>query len=549
MGRACRPGRLAAAGLVTFALALLLSGCGGPATLRDRRESDPTAVTVAAAELAHELLPVWPGLLPSGSPGPGEPSTPRDPQDGSRALLPRQGPAYPPVRLLILSDIHYLSPRLWEPGEAFARWLSTNDGKVLARSAELLALIEERVVAEHHRAALDAVVITGDLTANGEEASHADIAAMASRLRSRGIPVLVTPGNHDVANPWAASFAGSAARREPSPDRNALLRIYRDAGPGDAASIAPDDLSYRYDLRERLSLVVLDTAMYTRNAELGFPQPTGEIGSRQRRWLEVELAAAREQGRAVLVFMHHNLLSHGRPAGYGTLQYVVDDAPRLQRLLWDHGVTVVFTGHIHARNSTGQRGSGGSWVYDLAAGAVSLFPHEYRLVTIDAGQQLRIEPRHLIVPLSSRAPGGAPAVDELSEEDRAAFARWSLATYLSDIKTDRSDVLAEELLATSPENSIEAVLCEPDAEPCTGNEQLAAMALYVGVWSLLHRDGLDPAGVPEDLVNQGSYLRGGRALWQRHAPDRYARLLRAWGTDPAPADGVITIDLARGLWW
>ena len=526
-------GRTAA---VALAVAVLVTACGNAPTLRDRREEDPTAVTPAADELAGALLPAWPVLQPRVPPE--RPA--RDPAGGQGAAAPRPGPPLPPVRLLVLSDIHHLSPTLWEPGDAFARWLSTNDGKVLARSGELLAMIEERILREHARTPLDAAVITGDLTANGERVGHAEVAAMGARLRAQGVPLLVIPGNHDMANPWAAEFSGNQAQRVPTVDRTAMLDIYRESGFGDAVSVAPDDLSYRYDLGEQLSLIMLDTAMYDRNAELGFPQPTGEIGPRQRQWLETELAAARDEGRALLVFMHHNLLSHGRLSGYGTLQYVVDDAARLARSLAEAGVPVVFTGHIHARNSTGTLLESAGWIYDLAPSAVSLFPHEYRLISIDEQQQLRLEPRHLVAPLPETDPARLAYLQD--------FARWSLATYLSDIKVDRRETLEQELLATAPGDSIAAVLCESDAEGCTAEEQLTSMALYLGVWSLLHRDGQNAPGLPSVLTARAPRLGEARELWRRHAPERYARLVRGWGSDPAPPDGPLTIDLRSGLW-
>jgi hypothetical protein len=117
------------------------------------------------------------------------------PAHGARADggLSRNGPEYPAVRFLVFSDLHHLSSDLWTDSPAFRRWLATNDGKVLARSAELLDAIVEQVMAETRREPLDFVVITGDLTANGELESHLDVAVAAATIRAAGVPVYVIP--------------------------------------------------------------------------------------------------------------------------------------------------------------------------------------------------------------------------------------------------------------------------------------------------------------------------------------------------------------------
>ncbi|MFW5827729.1 MAG: metallophosphoesterase family protein [Alkalispirochaeta sp.] len=553
----------AVATVVLLVVVVLLTGCGPDDPLQLQRQTTPTAVTDTAAEVAAELAAVT-----AAGATPFDPEL-RNPTGGGAARLQREGVPYPSVRFIVLSDFHHLSPRLWEPGRAFARWLSTNDGKVLSRSRELLDAAERTVAMEHEADPLDFVVITGDLTANGSVQGHEDIAAMTRRIRELGVPVFVIPGNHDVNNPWAAELKGERAERVPSVRRETFMAVHASGGYEDAVSVAPDDLSYRVNVGDTLTLFLLDTVMWRDNHEIGVPRSTGEIGGRQRRWLQDELARVRREGRASLVFMHHNLLNHGPHRGYGSRRYVIDEGPRFARLFREHGVPVVVTGHIHARNNTGSVDADGAWLYELAGGAISLYPHEYRVVTIDGEtQQLTMEPRRL------------------RGFSDPAFREWSMATYSSDFVPGAMERVRRELVASSPLEEIGEVLCagvagaagggdaaaggdtaggggaaatrgsEPGAArlttgACAGDTErdLEAMAIYLALWRLQHRDGVDRPGVAEAAVAAAEVVGSGRDLWRGPAGAYYSRLQRGFGTDPPPHDGAITIDLTSGRWW
>ena len=46
----------------------------------------------------------------------------------------------------------------------------------------------------------DIVVLTGDLSFNGEKGSHQGLADKLMKIKDAGITVAVIPGNHDVDN-------------------------------------------------------------------------------------------------------------------------------------------------------------------------------------------------------------------------------------------------------------------------------------------------------------------------------------------------------------
>ena len=78
------------------------------------------------------------------------------------------------TQIMVVSDIHYMDESLYEGSELFLRALRAGDGKLTQHSGELMAAL----VAEADRLRPDAMVVTGDLTFNGERASHVGLAAL-----------------------------------------------------------------------------------------------------------------------------------------------------------------------------------------------------------------------------------------------------------------------------------------------------------------------------------------------------------------------------------
>ncbi len=450
------------------------------------------------------------------------------PTGDDRPLLERTGPPYPALRFMTVSDVHHLSSSLVEGGEAFARFLETNDGKVLERSEELLDALVQAVLSERP----EFLVVTGDLTSNGGLASHRDVAAHLAEIEANGIRVFVAPGNHDISNPWAVRFVGDYTERVASVDAEAFVHLYREYGYDEAQVRDGSTLAYEVEVYPGLRIIVLDTNIYDTNEARGIPNAAGVVGRRQMEWLERRLDTAAREGAAVLLFGHHSVISHTN-SGRG-MTHVIEDWPELTRTMWDGGAPLVFTGHIHAQDVAALRGNGGEWIYDVATGALSIYPHAYRLGTVTTDGRFKIEGGRLtqdhFLPQDSCHCvdiGGGPvetASDADIQDDSPPFLEWSARVYVESF----ADRFAARLL----DNELTSRLTRAEAR---------AVAGYAAVVSMPHFAGEETN--EEDWANPEA-----RDLWVSVAPDQHAAYVQRMTRDRPPFDNDIEVNLTTGQW-
>ena len=107
-----------------------------------------------------------------------------------------------PLTLAVATDLHFLPERLVRDGEAFHAAWAYGDGKQINHITALTEALVDQLLADPP----DGVLLTGDLTLNGEREGHLELARRLLPLRQAGIPVLVIPGNHDIGNAFAAGY-------------------------------------------------------------------------------------------------------------------------------------------------------------------------------------------------------------------------------------------------------------------------------------------------------------------------------------------------------
>ncbi len=242
-----------------------------------------------------------------------------------------------PAKLIIASDIHYMSHSLTDYGQAFTELVDNGDGKVVRYMPQIWQAFADEVVA----AAPDALVLCGDLTLNGEKVNHEELASLLAQIEEAGVQVLVIPGNHDINNPYATSYFGEKQSFVEQTTPEDFLRIYSPYGYSEAVSWAPDSLSYLYELNDTTWMMMLDTCIYDPENEVG-----GVVNDDTVEWMEKCLISAYEQGITVIPVGHHNLQELSRVY---LEECVIQNHEEVMELLEKYLTPAYFSGHLHVQ--------------------------------------------------------------------------------------------------------------------------------------------------------------------------------------------------------
>ena len=165
---------------------------------------------------------------------------------------------YRPPRIILATDLHYQSHKMDDGGKAFQKFVSECDGKVVQYIPELMDAFIEQVLRERP----DALVLSGDITMNGERVNHQELSQKLSKISDAGIQVAVIPGNHDINNNHAALYVGEEKTQAESITPQEFYELYHSFGYDQAVSCDPASLSYMLPLDEKNSLLMLDTCQY-----------------------------------------------------------------------------------------------------------------------------------------------------------------------------------------------------------------------------------------------------------------------------------------------
>lgn len=281
------------------------------------------------------------------------------------------GCAKPELTIVHVSDMHYFSPSLIENENFMWKVTMESDGKDTVQSA----LIAQAFVDDMLKLKPDAVVITGDLTLNGEEASHEELRDLLGRLKDIGIEVYVMTGNHDV-NMTAYRYTNDGVEEVPSFGSQRFEDHWWDFGYGEALSQDRWSNSYIAELNEKTWLLSVDSNTGSK----------GTIRKFTLDWIDENLAKANQEGIRVISATHQNLFVHNENFVWG---YQLNNAAALIELYEKYGVEVNLSGHLHVQTIVESNG-----IADIAVSALVDTPLQYGILTV-SGDKLSYRTREI----------------------------------------------------------------------------------------------------------------------------------------------------------
>ena len=341
------------------------------------------------------------------------------------------------LRIAVMSDLHYLSPDMIADTEDFEHAFNS-DRKLLKESSSVLHEMLERVRADKP----DILLVSGDLTKDGEQECHAALAKQLQQLQQDvpGLKIYVINGNHDIRNYNAKNFntadgkAVPATRTEPEDFKQIYDFVYSD--PTVLATFTPAEgnkaggLSYVARPVDGLTVIAMDTCRYSSdNTSNGDDEheTSGAISADLEKWVIEQTAAAKARGDLVIGLEHHGLVPHFDVQPTILPMYLVNGYERIAQEYADAGMSVVFTGHMHAVDIAAMTTAAGNTFYDIETGSALTYPCPIRFVDLrrstvggETNTYMSVSTKTHIGPIhyTDPATGVAYVIDDLTEYAR-----------------------------------------------------------------------------------------------------------------------------------
>ncbi len=288
------------------------------------------------------------------------------------------------IRIAVLSDIHYMAPELLiSDGPAFQGYLA-QDPKLLKESREIFLQTITQINADKPQLLL----ITGDLTKDGEEISHEQVISILKQNLDPTIKVLVIPGNHDINNPDAFEYDGDNQTPVASISDVDFDVYYSDFGYGNPLSRDLTSHSYVSEPFKGLRILAID-ATKPNGATC---ETSGVIRQSTLTWIMDQMADAQANKAQVIAIMHHLLVNHYQ--GQSTIDpgYVIDNSAAAENLLKLAGLKVILTGHYHATDITL---CGTGTILDIETGSPVTYPLAYRMIKYQKNDKIEVETKYI----------------------------------------------------------------------------------------------------------------------------------------------------------
>jgi predicted phosphodiesterase len=229
------------------------------------------------------------------------------------------------------------------------------------------------------------LLITGDITKDGELLSHEYVVGKLDELRAAGIKTLVIPGNHDLGTRNALSYDGATTTKAVTATADDFARLYARYGYGDGSEREGSTLTYCTEPVEGLVVIGIDSG------------ENGWLSNMTLNWVCNKAEEAARQGKQVVAMMHHPLFPHFFGVDRFVKTAVIANYEQVRNRLADAGIRVIFTGHVHTSDiAKGQNGDLTRSIYDVNTGSLISYPCDYRVVTFSSDlRQLALTTDHV----------------------------------------------------------------------------------------------------------------------------------------------------------
>lgn len=283
-----------------------------------------------------------------------------------------------PLNFYHLTDLHYYAnEKIGSCGERYAL-KDMLDQKCMDKSGAIIDAAFANIMADKDT---DIVLISGDLTFDGEKQSHDSLREKLYELQSEGKKVFVTFATHDFYMN-ARKYTDEGETELPKYTRAELRNHYADFGYNQAIAVHENSYSYCVQLSDDVRLLGL-------NDDGDFDEFCGFYDDLLE-WIKDQVKEARRAGCEIFAMTHHPLLEpspiyplFSHKAMLGGYEFT---APYLANI----GLKYIFVGHTHIHDINSLTTKKGNTIYQVNTAALTAYPLAYRKVVFtDDGMDVK----------------------------------------------------------------------------------------------------------------------------------------------------------------
>lgn len=274
------------------------------------------------------------------------------------------------LELIVFTDAHHYSKKLGTDTASYKKYDAGNQ-KLVKDSGDVI----KAALAQIAKSDCKNIVFCGDATCDGDIDSHAEFVAFLTALKKCGKRVFAITSTHDFQdNGITHKYTGDVREDTRALRREEIPELYKSLGPDQAISVYKDGLSYFAELDNDYCIFALNSDR-DGNGRSGYSDD-------MRNWIKETAAKATSEGKKLLAFSHHPLIS---PSPFYSLigkNDMMGGHKEIREMLADCGISLVFTGHSHVHDISYIFSEKGNVLYDVSTSALAGYPGYFRKVII-----------------------------------------------------------------------------------------------------------------------------------------------------------------------
>ena len=273
-----------------------------------------------------------------------------------------------------ITDLHYYAnEEIGSYGKHFDLRCGI-DQKCVAESGAIIDAAFEELAADKDN---EIIIISGDLTYDGEKVSHDLLLKKLHKLKDAGKHVFVTFATHDFDNN-ARGYTEIGEFKLEEYTRAELREHYKDFGWNEAVSEHVPSYSYAVKMVPGWRFLLLNDDGDGR-AFCGYDDTLIE-------WIKNQAKEANEAGERVIAVTHHPMLPPGLIYPLFSHRDMLGGYETVAPLFADLGIQFCFTGHTHMQSITHIDTARKNRLYHVNTGSIAAYPAPYRkMIVTDEG--------------------------------------------------------------------------------------------------------------------------------------------------------------------